>query len=63
MKRTFRYLLQSKLNTSAALQHIEADETLACTDVQHLLEFIRRSERGVILKRAMRRSEDVPSDD
>ena len=63
LKRTFRYLLQSKLNTSAALQHIEADETLACTDVQHLLEFIRRSERGVILKRAMRRSEDVPSDD
>ncbi|MEQ1727447.1 MAG: acyl-ACP--UDP-N-acetylglucosamine O-acyltransferase [Vicinamibacterales bacterium] len=63
LKRTFRYLLQSKLNTSAALQHIEADETLACTDVQYLLEFIRRSERGVILKRAMRRSEDVPSDD
>ena len=63
LKRTFRYLLQSKLNTSAALQHIEADETLACTDVQYLLEFIRRSERGVILKRATRRSEDVPSDD
>ncbi len=63
LKRTFRYLLQSKLNTSAALQHIEADETLACTDVQYLLDFIRRSERGVILKRATRRSEDVPSDD
>ena len=63
LKKTFRYLLQSKLNTSAALQHIEADETLACTDVQYLLEFIRRSERGVILKRATRRSEDVPSDD
>jgi len=62
LKRTFRYLLQSKLNTSAALQHIEADETLACTDVQYLLEFIRRSERGVILKRATRRSEDVASD-
>ncbi len=63
LKRTFRYLLQSKLNTSAALQHIEADETLACTDVQYLLDFIRLSERGVILKRASRRSEDVPSDD
>ena len=63
LKRTFRYLLQSKMNTSAALQHIEADETLACTDVQYLLDFIRRSERGVILKRATRRSEDVPSDD
>ena len=63
LKRTFRYLLQSKMNTSAALQHIESDETLACTDVQYLLDFIRRSERGVILKRATRRSEDVPSDD
>ncbi len=63
LKRTFRYLLQSKLNTSAALQTIEADETLACADVQYLIDFIRQSERGVILKRASRRSEDLPSDD
>src|SRR5215208_6371876 len=34
LKRTFRYLLQSKVNTSAALQLIEADDTLACADVQ-----------------------------
>ncbi len=63
LKRTFRYLLQSKLNTSAALHHIEADDNLACADVQYLVDFIRRSERGVILKRASRRTEDVPSDD
>jgi UDP-N-acetylglucosamine acyltransferase len=63
LKRTFRYLLQSKLNTSSALQYIEADETLACADVQYLVDFIRKSERGVILKRASRRSEDLPSDD
>ncbi|HUR34203.1 MAG TPA: acyl-ACP--UDP-N-acetylglucosamine O-acyltransferase [Vicinamibacterales bacterium] len=63
LKRTFRYLIQSKLNTSAALQHIEADEKLACPDVQYLLDFIRKSERGVILRRATRRSEDLSSDD
>jgi UDP-N-acetylglucosamine acyltransferase len=63
LKRTFRYLLQSKLNTTGALQHIEADETLACPDVQYLVDFIRASERGVILRRATRRSEDVLSDD
>lgn len=63
LKRTFRYLLQSKLNTSAALQRIEADENLACAEVQYLVDFIRKSERGVILKRATRRNEDLPSDD
>ena len=63
LKRTFRYLLQSKLNTTAALQHIEADDTLACADVQYLVDFIRNSERGVILRRATRKSEDLPSDD
>jgi UDP-N-acetylglucosamine acyltransferase len=41
LKRAFRYLLQSKLNTSAALRP-QADETLACTDVQ-CADFIRRS--------------------
>jgi UDP-N-acetylglucosamine acyltransferase len=63
LKRTFRYLLQSKLNTTSALQQIEADSTLACPDVQYLVDFIRKSERGVILRRATRRSEDLPSDD
>jgi UDP-N-acetylglucosamine acyltransferase len=63
LKRTFRYLLQSKLNTSAALQLIEADHTLACSDVQYLVDFIRESKRGVILRRASRRSEDLSSDD
>jgi UDP-N-acetylglucosamine acyltransferase len=63
LKRTFRYLLQSKLNTSAALQHIEADEQLACAEVQYLVDFIRDSTRGVILRRATRRTEDLSSDD
>jgi UDP-N-acetylglucosamine acyltransferase len=63
LKRTFRYLLQSKLNTSAALQLIESDDTLACADVQYLVDFIRNSKRGVILRRASRRSEDLSPDD
>ena len=59
LKRSFRYLLQSKLNTSAALQRIQEDPTLQCADVQYLLDFIRSSQRGVILRRATRRAEEV----
>ena len=63
LKRTFRYLLQSKLNTTKALQQIQKDKTLACADVQHLLDFIRSSTRGVILRRASRRAEEVLVDE
>jgi len=59
LKRTFRYLLQSKLNTTNALKQIERDPTLACADVQDVVEFIRTSQRGVILRRATRRAEEV----
>jgi UDP-N-acetylglucosamine acyltransferase len=58
LKRTFRYLLQSKLNTTSALKQIERDKSLACEEVQYLANFIRSSERGVILRRATRRQED-----
>jgi UDP-N-acetylglucosamine acyltransferase len=63
LKRTFRYLLQSKLNTTRALRHIEADDSLRCPEVQYLVVFIRSSERGVILRRPTRRSDDLLSDD
>jgi UDP-N-acetylglucosamine acyltransferase len=63
LKRSFRYLLQSKLNTTIALQQIEQDRSLACPEVQYLLDFIRTSQRGVILRRAMRRAEEVPADE
>ena len=63
LKRTFRYLLQSKLNTTSALQQIERDRSLACAEVQYLLEFIRTSQRGVILRRATRRAEEVLADE
>jgi UDP-N-acetylglucosamine acyltransferase len=63
LKRTFRYLLQSKLNTTGALRQIERDRTLACGEVQYLIEFIRSSQRGVILRRATRRQEEVLADE
>jgi UDP-N-acetylglucosamine acyltransferase len=59
LRRAYRYLLVSKLRTSAALARIEADPALACAEVQYLVEFIRGSERGVILRRASRRADDV----
>jgi UDP-N-acetylglucosamine acyltransferase len=63
LKRTFRYLLQSKLNTTSALRLIEQDHSLACPEVQYLLEFIRTSQRGIILRRASRRAEEVLSEE
>jgi UDP-N-acetylglucosamine acyltransferase len=63
LKRTFRYLLQSKLNTTRALEKIEKDRSLACAEVQHMVEFIRTSQRGVILRRPSRRAEEVMADE
>jgi UDP-N-acetylglucosamine acyltransferase len=63
LKRSFRYLLQSKLNTTSALRQIERDPSLACAEVDYLLDFIRTSERGVILRRAGRRADDVVPDE
>jgi UDP-N-acetylglucosamine acyltransferase len=63
LKRSFRYLLQSKLNTTGALRQIERDRSLACEEVQYLVEFIRTSKRGVILRRASRRAEEGLADE
>jgi UDP-N-acetylglucosamine acyltransferase len=63
LKHSFRYLLQSKLNTTRALGQIEQDRSLACAEVQYLVEFIRTSQRGVILRRATRRAEEVMADE
>ena len=54
LKRAYRYLLQSKLNTSQALARIEMDGTLECSEVDYLVEFIKSSERGVSLRRSFR---------
>src|SRR5438874_2686969 len=63
VRRSFRYLLQSKLNTTRALQRIQQDQSLACDEVQYLIDFIRTSQRGVILRRASRRAEEVIADE
>ncbi len=51
LRQAFRLLLASRLNTSDALQRIEA-EGPHTDDVRLLVDFIRSSPRGVILKRA-----------
>jgi UDP-N-acetylglucosamine acyltransferase len=63
LKKSFRYLTQSKLNTTKALQQIMKDKKLACDEVQYLVDFIRTSQRGVILRRATRRTEEVLADE
>ena len=63
LKRAFRYLLQSKLNATAALQQIQQDRSLACAEVQYLLDFIRSSQRGVTLRRSSRKAEEVFADE
>jgi len=63
LKRSFRYLTQSKMNTTKALQKIEGDKSLACDEVRYLIEFIRTSQRGVILRRATRKAEEVLADE
>jgi UDP-N-acetylglucosamine acyltransferase len=63
LKGAFHYLLRSKLNTTRALQRIQQDRALTCAEVQHLIMFIRTSQRGVTLRRASRRSEEVLADE
>ena len=63
LKRAYRYLLQSKLNTSRALAQIEQDATLSSPEVRYLVEFIRSSKRGVILRRPTRRADELVADE
>lgn len=63
LRRAYRYLLVSKLNTSRALRAIDDDPALACPEVRYLVEFIRTAKRGVILCRARRRPDDVVAED
>jgi UDP-N-acetylglucosamine acyltransferase len=63
LKRAYRYLLVSRLNTSRALREIEQDVTLASPEVAYLVDFIRSSQRGVILRRPTRRAEEMVADE
>jgi UDP-N-acetylglucosamine acyltransferase len=55
IRQAYRLLLQSQLNTSAALERL-ASEGPVTPEVRQIMEFIRSSVRGVILKRRRRRS-------
>jgi UDP-N-acetylglucosamine acyltransferase len=63
LKHAYRYLLTSRLNTSRALEEIEQDPSLRCDEVQYLVDFIRSSTRGVVLRRATRRVEEMVVED
>jgi UDP-N-acetylglucosamine acyltransferase len=63
LRRAYRYLLVSKLNTSRAVSKIQADESLACPEVQYLIDFISGSHRGVLLRRPTRRADEVVVDE
>ena len=63
LKQAYRYLIQSKLNTSRALARIEQDAALSAPEVRYLVDFIRSSRRGVILRRPTRRAEELVADE
>ncbi len=63
LKQAYRYLIQSKLNTSRALARIEQDLGLSAPEVRYLVDFIRSSRRGVILRRPTRRAEELVADE
>lgn len=57
LRAAYRYLTQSRLNTTQAVAKIEEDASLACPEVANLVEFIRTAQRGVILRR--KKAEDA----
>ena len=63
LTQAFRYLLQSKLNTTRALAQMERDSVLSAPEVKYLIDFIRSSRRGVILRRPTRRAEELVADE
>ncbi len=63
LKRAYRYLVQSKLNTTRALLRIDEDATLGSPEVRELVSFIRSSKRGVILRRPSHRADELVADE
>ena len=62
LRGAYRYLTQSKLNTTQAVARIDEDQALACPEVALLVEFIRTASRGVILRRGGKRAEESAED-
>lgn len=63
LRKAYRYLLTSKLNTAHALDRIVQDESLRCPEVDYLVDFIRTSKRGVVLRRSARATEEIVGDE
>jgi UDP-N-acetylglucosamine acyltransferase len=65
LKQAYRYLLLSKLNTTRALHQIDHDPKLSSPEVRYLVDFIKSSQRGVILRRPIRRfsTEELVADE
>jgi UDP-N-acetylglucosamine acyltransferase len=59
LRAAYRYLMQSKLNTTQAIARIEGDAALKCPEVDTLVDFIRTASRGVILRRGGKKSDDA----
>ena len=62
LRAAYRYLMQSKLNTTQAMVRIEDDRALKCPEVDNLVQFIRTAPRGVILRRGGKRADDSAED-
>ena len=58
LRSAYRYLTQSKLNTTQAVAKIAAEPSLRCPEVDNLVDFIRTARRGVILRRSSKKSDD-----
>jgi UDP-N-acetylglucosamine acyltransferase len=61
LKRAYRYLVQA--NTTRALAQIEADSTLTSAEVRYVVDFIRTSQRGVIIRRVTRKTEELVTEE
>jgi UDP-N-acetylglucosamine acyltransferase len=59
LRTAYRYLTQSKLNTTQAVAKIASDRSLRCPEVDNLVDFIRTAQRGVILRRSSKKAEDA----
>ena len=62
LRAAYRYLLQSKLNTTQAMERIEQDPALSSPEVNNLVQFIRSASRGVILRRGGKKAEESAED-
>ena len=63
LEQAYRLLMRSKLNTSQALERIDSDKRLNVPEVAELVDFIRRSKRGVNLRRPPRQIEQAGVED